>query len=184
MVTAAAVRVLPALAAAGVVLLMALTEDLGAVPRTIAIGCVLASLRGAFAFRRPYLRAHSSVVAGIAAVMAAGQTRGGVGFGIGAAAFLAASLVTLRVARRAGTVRIAARPLAIILGATAASLAASIGVLPPLAERVQAQIMAMAGGSELVFPPEEVRLHTAAEYPGRGQEAQSPMAKMSGSRVV
>jgi len=142
-VTAAAVRVLPALAAAGVVLLMALTEDLGAVPRTIAIGCVLASLLGAFAFRRPYLRAHSSVVAGIAAVMAAGQTRGGVGFGIGAAAFLAASLVTLRVARRAGTVRIAARPLAIILGATAASLAASIGVLPPLAERVQAQIMAM-----------------------------------------
>jgi transglutaminase-like putative cysteine protease len=137
-----AVRFLPALAAFGVVLLMALTTDLGSVARTIAIGCVVASFLGAVVFRRPYVGAHASVVAGVAAVMAAGQTRGGVAFGVAAAGFFAASLVTLRLARRAGAVRLPVRPLAVIVGATVASLAASVVFLPPLVQRVQATIMA------------------------------------------
>jgi len=136
-------RVLPALAALGVVLLIALTKELGSIPRTIAIGCVVASFLGAFVFRRPDVRAHASVVAGVAAVMAAGQTRGGVTFGVAAAGFVAASLVTLRLARRAGAVQLTVRPLAVIFGATAAALTASIVFLPPLARYVQGAIMAM-----------------------------------------
>jgi hypothetical protein len=137
------VRVLPALAALGVVLFMALTKDLGSMPRTIAIACVAASFLGTLVFRRPDVRARASVVAGVAAVTAAGQTRGGVAFGIAAVGFFAASLIALRRARRAGAQELTVWPLAVILGTTAAALSGSVVFLPPLAQRVQAEVMAV-----------------------------------------
>jgi ribulose-5-phosphate 4-epimerase/fuculose-1-phosphate aldolase len=35
----------------------------------------------------------------------------------------------------------------------------------------QAQVAAMSGGAELIFPPEEVRLHTAAQFNRPGEES-------------
>ena len=47
----------------------------------------------------------------------------------------------------------------------------------------QAQIAALAGGAELVFPPEEVRLHTAAQF-RRDAEARSSRAWKAALRLV
>ena len=47
----------------------------------------------------------------------------------------------------------------------------------------QAQIAALAGGAELVFPPEEVRSHTAAQF-RRDDEARSARAWKAALRLV
>ncbi len=50
----------------------------------------------------------------------------------------------------------------------------------------QAQIAAQSGGAELVFPPEEVRLHTAAQFnkPGEGSLEQHAWAWESALRLI
>ena len=48
----------------------------------------------------------------------------------------------------------------------------------------QAQIMAMAGGSDLVFPPEEVRLHTAAQFQREGVLEHYEMAWQASLRLI
>jgi ribulose-5-phosphate 4-epimerase/fuculose-1-phosphate aldolase len=48
----------------------------------------------------------------------------------------------------------------------------------------QAQIAALAGGAELVLPPEAVRLHTAAQFHRGGDEAHFAMAWASALRLI
>jgi len=48
----------------------------------------------------------------------------------------------------------------------------------------QAQITAMTGGAELVFPPEAVRVHTAEQFNKEGNEAHHAMAWASALRLI
>ena len=48
----------------------------------------------------------------------------------------------------------------------------------------QAQIQALAGGSELVFPPEAVRQHTAAQFNREGSLDHYEMAWASALRMI
>jgi ribulose-5-phosphate 4-epimerase/fuculose-1-phosphate aldolase len=48
----------------------------------------------------------------------------------------------------------------------------------------QAQVQALAGGSELVFPPEEVRRHTAAQFHREGSLEHYEMAWASALRMI
>lgn len=139
------IRGLPAIAAAIVVAIMAAARPLGPIPRAIAIACVLASFGAAAFVRRRDVRAHAAVVAGIAAVAAAGQVDGGALFGVLVAAFLVACVVALRLAQKTAPTRPRPRRTAVIFGIAGLVVAVAVFTLPPLAARIERTITGMLG---------------------------------------
>jgi hypothetical protein len=145
-------RFLPAAAGSVVLALMIAARPLGAIARGIAIGCLVAAWLVAALVRRVDVRAHASVVAALAGVIAAGQVEGGALYGAAAIAFVVACAVSMRAARRApgaDDTRSSPRGLRIagvVLAAVAAPTAALLIVgLPPLAGRVERYVSAQFG---------------------------------------
>lgn len=144
-------RWLPSVAAAIVVAVMAVATPLGAISRAIAIGCAVASFGAAAFLGRRDVRVHASVVAGIAAITAAGQVNGGALYGALVALFLLASVgcmrgatLELRVSDERSAKLDRAR-IAVIFGITGAVVAGSALALPPLAERIERTVTGMLG---------------------------------------
>lgn len=94
-----ALRFLPPALASAVVGLVVANRPLAALPRGIAIACLVASWGAAVLFRRSDVRAHATVVVAIGAVTAAGQVDAGVPYAVGCLLFLVGSLVSMRAAR-------------------------------------------------------------------------------------
>lgn len=144
-------RVLPAASASAVVAFVIATAPLSPIPQAIAMLCVVAAWGASALFRRRDVRAHASVVAGIAGVTAAGQV--GIGFAYGAACllFLLACIVTMRASRTptAATDEAAAVPrralAVLVLTAAAVTTGLAIGI-PRLAEKVERRLNTMFGG--------------------------------------
>lgn len=140
----------PAAMATAVVGLVVTMAPLTPLPLGIAIACIVASwVAPAMTFARHAVRTRASVVAGIAAVTAAGQTQAGVVYGIATGAFLLVSVASMRMARN-GVPRTdapAARPSAravLTLGGAAACISATlIASLPWLAAVIERKVSAM-----------------------------------------
>jgi hypothetical protein len=131
--------------AAAVVAIVAATTPLGAIARAIAIACVVASFGAALVLGRKDVRAHASVVAGIAAVTAAGQTQGGALYGVLVGAFLLVSVACLRLSQQTAPTPLAKGGMAVILGVTGALVTLSVLILPPLAARIERTVTGMFG---------------------------------------
>lgn len=147
-------RFLPAAGASGVLGLVAATRPLTAIPRAIAVACVVAAWAAAVVLRRDDVRAHASVVLSIAAVVAAGQVNAGPAYGIVGASFIIGCLISMRAART-GVMQAqgeAARPplrSVVVLFVTASIVGGGlIAGLPWLAERIEQRINALFGASE------------------------------------
>jgi hypothetical protein len=145
-------RFTPAAGASALVALVVATRPLGAVTRSIALACVVASWVGAVAFQRRSVRAHATVVAAIAAAVAAGQVEAGLPYGIAATLLVLGCLVSMRAARAASAVgqddpfQLPVRA-SIVLAASATAITAGLIIsLPKLAERIERRINAMFGG--------------------------------------
>lgn len=145
-------RFLPAAAASAVLALVAATRPLAAIPRAVAVACVVGAWAAAVVFRRAEVRAHATVVLAIAAVVATGQVDAGPAYGVAGVLFLLACLVSMRAARLGPSVdreRAPHAPLgpAIVLVLTTSVVASGLIVgLPRLAERIERRINAMFGG--------------------------------------
>jgi transglutaminase-like putative cysteine protease len=125
--------------AAGLILALMTRWNLGPVPRTIGIACVVISFLCALILRRRDVRAHASAVAGIAAMAAAGQVSSGISwiFGILAAFYLLIALSSMRAARLTEPVRTPPWPYAVIGVVTAIVTTIAVFALPPIASRVE-----------------------------------------------
>jgi hypothetical protein len=145
-------RFLPAAGASAVVGLVVATRPLGVVPRAIALACVVGAWAAPVAFRSKTIRAHATVVASIAAAIAAGQVDAGVPYGLACALLLLGCIASMRAARAApaiGEQRLGRRPLRafIVLVVTTTCVAAGlVAGLPRLAEQIERRINAMFGG--------------------------------------
>lgn len=144
----------PAAMATAVVGLVVTMHPLTPLARGFALACVVASWASpGMLFARHAVRTRASVVAGIAAVTAAGQTQAGVVYGAATGAFLLVCLASMRMARngapRAGAPTAPPSPWAVLtLTMTAATVAATlIASLPWLATRVERRITAMLAGA-------------------------------------
>lgn len=146
-----ALRFAPAVSASAVVGLVVATRPLEAVPRAIALVAVAVAWSTAALVRSGSVRAHASVVAAIAAAVAAGQVEAGPIYGVACAVLVVACVASMRSARRpadaettgadAGPVRLA------VLGITAVAVAGGLIVgLPRLAAKIEQRINAMFGG--------------------------------------
>jgi len=146
------VRFMPAAGATLVLGAVSATRSLGTIPRTIAITCVVATWATAALIRPTSLRTRSSVVAGIAAVTAAGQVEAGVPYGVLTALFLLGCLASLRSARAAATDagssahHTAIRPLLVLTTAAAIVASGLIVGLPRLADYIERKIVGMLAG--------------------------------------
>ena len=67
---------------------------------------------------------------------------------------------------------------------TGRSIASAFLNIYTLERACQAQIAAMAGGAELVFPPDRVRTHTAAQFYNGGNTEHMEMAWASALRLI
>ncbi|MFO0740630.1 MAG: transglutaminaseTgpA domain-containing protein [Labilithrix sp.] len=139
------VRWLPSLFAAAVVAVIVAAKPLGPISRAIAIACVIASFGAAAFLRRQDVRSHASVVAGIAAITAAGQVDGGALYGVLVGAFLLVCVACLRVTQRTEATRPEPGRIAVILAITGAIVAVSVLTLPPLAARIERTVTGMFG---------------------------------------
>lgn len=138
-------RWLPAIAAAIVVAICAAATPLGAISRAIAIACVIAAFAAALFLGKKELRAHASVVAGIAAVTAAGQTQGGALYGVAVGLFLLVGVLSLRLATRTAPAKLEGGRMAVIFAVTGAIVTISLLTLPPLAARIERTVTGMFG---------------------------------------
>ena len=140
------IRFLPAAAATAVVALVAVTLHLDGILRSIAIGALVAAWLMPLLFARRAVGAHGSVVAGIAAIVTAGQVRAGAPYGIACGLFLLCAVVSLRRARTTGPLpppRLrGVLPLLVVGPAVTAGLVLG---LPPLAARVERRMNDLFG---------------------------------------
>lgn len=146
-------RFAPAAAALGVVALIVLSKPLGAVPRGIAIGCVIASWSAAALLQHRAVRAHATVVLALASATAAGQVEAGVLYGVACAMLILACVASLRAARMPASTEdtASATPArsTIVLFATAITVASGLILgLPRLAEIFERRLNAMFGGAD------------------------------------
>lgn len=141
-------RWVPAFSAAAVVAIVVAVTPLGAISRAIAIACVVAAFAAALFLGKKELRAHASVVAGIAAITAAGQTQGGVVYGVLVGAFLLVCVVCMRLTQQTAPVtldRTSNVRVAVIFGVTGVIVTVSVLTLPPLAARIERTVTGMFG---------------------------------------
>ncbi|HVH46646.1 MAG TPA: hypothetical protein VM925_30100, partial [Labilithrix sp.] len=139
-------RFIPAASATALVGLVVVTRPLAAIPRALALACVVGAWGAAVLFRRNDVRTHATVVTSIAAVTAAGQVDAGIPYGIGCVVFLFGCLVAMRTARAAPVTGGRARARAplrvmLVLGISATVVAGALMTgLPRLAERVERKL--------------------------------------------
>ncbi len=146
---ALAIRLAPAAGASLVVGLVAATRPLGPVPRAIALSAVAVSWGTAALLRDRSIRAHASVVAAIAAAVAAGQVDAGRAYGAACAILVLACATSMRAARRAIDApppKAEARAIAFLAAIATVVATGLIAGLPRIAAIVEGRITAMFGG--------------------------------------
>jgi transglutaminase-like putative cysteine protease len=147
----------PPAAAAAVVAIIAATTPLGPISRAIAIACVVASFAAAaFAGRKPDrggsaidVRAHATVIAAIAGVVAAGQVNASALYGVLSAGFLLVCVASFRAQQRTAQTRPDRARVAVILAVSGATCAIAVLTLPPLAVRIERTVTSMFGADPL-----------------------------------
>lgn len=148
MVNAVWVRFLPAGMASLAVAYVLVAGDLDSIPRGIAIASVVAAWIAPLVFARREVGMHGSVVVGIAAVVAAGQTRIGPIYGALAAAFLIASLLSMRAARTKRLVQSTPVPRRVLIAFPVVALPITTSLLiglPWLASKIERRFSGMFG---------------------------------------